>query len=287
MTNNVQIINFPKSKRETSEQESPFVKADIENGFVRVANELNLALCKTQLSDRESRLFHAIMHKTYGFNKKLDWVCYEQLAEMTNIDVTNIGKTKARLLARNMIFAEGKKVGINPVVSEWLDKPKTQKKSKPTQKKISQNRLKKKSELTYGKVGTDSDLSRNRLIQKKDTNTKDTIQKTKAHAPVFPSCIPGELWTEFLQMRKAIKKPMTEQASKRMIAKLDKLASQGINVTECVETSIINSWSDVYPPKNTKHRNSINGSAHTITAPGYQINTTIPGFEEAMAEGKL
>ncbi|MGB0895662.1 MAG: replication protein [Parashewanella sp.] len=167
MTNAAEIINFPKK-----ESKGPnYVKADTDNGYYRVANELGLALCKTQLSDRESRLLNAIMLKTFGWQKTLDWICYEQLAEMTNIDISNIGKTKTALVKRNILIVSGKKIGVNPVVSEWLNK------SKPTQNKISQNRLMEKSEPTYGKVETDSNKSQNRLTQKKDTITKDTITK--------------------------------------------------------------------------------------------------------------
>jgi phage replication O-like protein O len=163
-----EIIKFP-SKESTTER--VYVKADIDNGYYRVATELGQQLCKTQLSDRESRLINAVMLKTFGWHKVMDWVCYEQLAEMTNIDVSNIGKTKAALVKRNILIASGKKLGMNPVVSEWLNK------SKPTQNKKSQNRLTKESKPTYEKVETDSKTGRNRLTQKKDTITRDTITK--------------------------------------------------------------------------------------------------------------
>jgi phage replication O-like protein O len=163
-----EIIKFP-SKESTAER--VYVKADIDNGYYRVATELGQQLCKTQLSDRESRLINAVMLKTFGWHKVMDWVCYEQLAEMTNIDVSNIGKTKAALVKRNILIASGKKLGMNPVVSEWLNK------SKPTQNKKSQNRLTKESKPTYEKVETDSKTGRNRLTQKKDTITRDTITK--------------------------------------------------------------------------------------------------------------
>ncbi len=174
------IINFPKQE---SASEREYVKADIENGYYRIATELGQQLCKTQLSDRESRLINAVMLKTFGWQKVTDWVCYEQLAEMTNIDVSNIGKTKAALVKRNILIVSGKKIGVNPVVSEWLNK------SKPTQNKKSQNRLTKESKPTYEKVETDSKTGQNRLTQKKDTITKDTITKDIIETPKKPALV--------------------------------------------------------------------------------------------------
>ena len=55
---------------------------------------------------------------------------------------------------------------------------------------------------------------------------------------------------EFIQMRKLIKKPMTEVAIKRLLKKLDKLAIDDDSKIEILGNSIINSWSDIYGLKN-------------------------------------
>jgi len=160
MTNVAKVIKFPE--KEPKPQEIAVVKADTDNGYYRVAKELGLALCSTQLSDRESRIVHTVMLKTFGWQKSFDWICYEELSELTNIAVTNIAKVKSSLVKRKILITQGKKIGINPVVSEWENK---EIKTKP----LSQNRLKSKSEPTYEKVRTDSNVSQNRCTQKKDT----------------------------------------------------------------------------------------------------------------------
>ena len=156
MANNAKIINFPE--REAEPQEQLIVKADIDKGFYKVARELGQALCKTVLSDRESRLLEAVKLKTWGFNKAMDWVCNEQLAELTDISLSNISKVKRSLLNRKILLKDGKKIGINPVISEW------QKKSEPTIKKSEQTLQ--KSESTTGVVSSDPH-------KRKDTITKD------------------------------------------------------------------------------------------------------------------
>lgn len=120
MNNTAQIVNFPQQKDEQQHQGHDYVKADTDNGYYRVANELGLALCKVHLSDRESRLVQAIMLKTFGWQKATDWVCNSQLSELTDIGITHISSIKKALKDRNIIITDGRKIGINPVVSQWL-----------------------------------------------------------------------------------------------------------------------------------------------------------------------
>lgn len=204
MTNTAQIIKFP-DKQITQGRE--YVKADTDNGYYRVANELGLALCKVRLSDRESRLVHAVMIKTFGWQKGMDWICYDQLSELTGIDVTNIGKTKTALVKRNIFLVDGKKIGINPVVSQWGNK------SKPTQKsksEISLNRLTNKSKPTLEEVETDSVLSQNQLIQKKDTITRDTITIDIDKTPVSSRIKKPEQFKKFFKAYPAHRKGGTD-----------------------------------------------------------------------------
>lgn len=55
--------------------------------------------------------------------------------------------------------------------------------------------------------------------------------------------------TQFLEMRKKIKKPMTDQAMKLLTEKLDKLASDSQSKIEILNQSILGNWSSVYPLK--------------------------------------
>lgn len=56
---------------------------------------------------------------------------------------------------------------------------------------------------------------------------------------------------EFEEMRKSIKKPMTDVARKRLIRELQKLAGEDVQkMIEILDQSILNSWAGVYPIKN-------------------------------------
>lgn len=56
-------------------------------------------------------------------------------------------------------------------------------------------------------------------------------------------------FNDFMEMRKAIKKPMTERAITNMIAKLKKLSTDEYVQADILDQSINNSWQDVYPLK--------------------------------------
>lgn len=152
------------------------VKADLEDGYLRLSNTLVDALCRTKLSDRESRVVFAVIRRTYGYGKATDWVSYSQIEEMTDIDTDNVSRVIGGLLKRNVLIKDGKKIGVNPTVSSWTDKPAKAK----TVNSDSKNSL---SILAVKPVNSDSETvysdSKNcldRPPQKKDINTKE-IQK--------------------------------------------------------------------------------------------------------------
>ena len=56
---------------------------------------------------------------------------------------------------------------------------------------------------------------------------------------------------DFIEMRKNIKKPMTLQALKRLLNKLDKFTANDDIKIEILDQSILNNWTDIYQLKNT------------------------------------
>ena len=70
MANTAEIFNFPVPD---AAQKEPRV-ADLDDGYTRIANELLEAVMLAGLTQHQLLVFLAVMRKTYGFNKKLDWV---------------------------------------------------------------------------------------------------------------------------------------------------------------------------------------------------------------------
>lgn len=66
---------------------------------------------------------------------------------------------------------------------------------------------------------------------------------------VLPDWINPDIWKAYLDMRKTIKKPMTEYAKKLAIGKLDGYRKKGIDIDAVINQSVLQNWTDLYEPK--------------------------------------
>jgi phage replication O-like protein O len=94
----------------------------LENGYTKIANELLEAICRIRLSDYEHRVVLMVIRKTYGYNKKEDWISLKQLSEETEIKLPHISRTIKKLLNRNIIAKQKRKVSIQKDYEKWLPK---------------------------------------------------------------------------------------------------------------------------------------------------------------------
>ena len=125
MSNTAEIINLfeqdlPENQPEVKQEGVRYVKAHTKNGFLKEASLICEMLCITDFNERQQKIFSAIKRKTWGFNKSVDWISNEQLAEMTKIHKSHVSEVKSSLVNRNILIKRGNKIGINPVVSEWI-----------------------------------------------------------------------------------------------------------------------------------------------------------------------
>ncbi|HLW51266.1 MAG TPA: hypothetical protein VKW06_00355 [Candidatus Angelobacter sp.] len=97
-----------------------------------------------------------------------------------------------------------------------------------------------------------------------------TKKTPKAQAPfVLPDWIPQESWDGFEEMRKKIRKPMTDRARGMVITELFKLKNRGHPAGEVLDQSTRNCWQDVYELKEKRSNDSGNGN-HKSAAAGRQ-----------------
>ncbi|WP_369606247.1 replication protein [Serratia marcescens] len=98
--------------------------ADTDDGYTRIANELLNSIMSNNFTVRQMKLLLAVIRKTYGFNKKFDWISGEQFSEMTGMPRTRCSSTKTELLNMKVLITDGRKVGINKVISDWcIERP--------------------------------------------------------------------------------------------------------------------------------------------------------------------
>jgi phage replication O-like protein O len=148
------------------------VKADLDDGYLRLSNTLVDKLCMTSITGRQFRVLMAIIKKTYGFNKKTDWISASQICELMNYEgaSTHISADIRELKRRNIIVGEGVRIGPNSIVSEWILLPKkTNNKDITPDRKRSHKEPKTVTPLTESGHNND----RKRSTQKKDNTTKE------------------------------------------------------------------------------------------------------------------
>jgi len=107
--------------------------------------------------------------------------------------------------------------------------------------------------VVSGQVGPDvqkSTSGRPVPINKKQTNKEKVNQKEKTKTPL-PAWLSEELWEDFKEHRKLLRKPLTPLAATRILKTLNEVAADysEAEARQCLDTSIANGWLGVFPPK--------------------------------------
>ena len=89
-----------------------------------------------------------------------------------------------------------------------------------------------------------------KTIQDNESFIDPLPPKPKKPIEVLPEWLPEELWKNFVDHRRAIKKPMGDKAKSLAIATLTKLRDQGNDPRTVIETSIFRGWSGLFAVKN-------------------------------------
>ena len=168
--------------------------AQLEDGFTRVANELLDAVMASGLSETELCVVLAVWRKTYGYNKKMDWVSNDQLEQMIAKHHTHCSTAKNQLVAKKVLVQEGRSVGMNTSIIEWktkingfcktLAKPAKDSLAEVANKALAESA---KETLAEGAKDDGETLAESAFETKQDLlTTKDNIQKTINNTPQPP-----------------------------------------------------------------------------------------------------
>ena len=151
-----------------------------EKGFIKIAsgkqgNDILMALISANLTSTEYQIVLVVMRKTWGWNKKQDWISYSQFMKITGKSRISIWAALKKLVKQNILVKQtelGKMTlyQVNKDFESWVLVKKS--------KLVKVDKLVKKTEQT-------SKVDLTRLVKKteptKDIITKDTIQKKYAH----------------------------------------------------------------------------------------------------------
>lgn len=275
MANTAEVIKFPVP--ELAQQENRM--ADLDNGYLRLANQIQDALCIVELSGREFRVLNAIVRLTYGWSKKEDRITNSLIADKTRLAVKHVSEAVLSLAYRNIIkmrrIGQTRYIGINTCLDKWAyTKPKCAKCpvnfSQPelvTQViTIPENR---DTNFTIKTIpeNRDNHPQNQGEVSLKTGNTKDIIPKTNIK-PITPSnpprgkdkfdplsiLVPEWLnpiaWEEWVAYRKQSGKPIkTELTVTKAFKLLRECLDEGHNPVDVINTSIANGYQGLFKPK--------------------------------------
>lgn len=255
MANTAEVINFPVPVVALQELRV----ADLDDGFTRIANELLEAVMHAGLSQHQLLVFMAVMRKTYGFNKKSDWVSNEQLSELTGILPHKCSAAKSVLVKRGILTHTGRVIGINKTVSEWSSLPVKGTEKKPYLKKVTLPESGKKSLPESGNAYYPNQ------VNTKDKHTKDNKDNINnppkspravsfdALAVQLPDWLSAEIWSSWVAYRRDLKKPIkSQQTVTQAINLLDRCRQNGYSPDEIINQSIANGWQGLFEPKGSR-----------------------------------
>lgn len=116
------MTNVTYADFEAQKEENKINVIDLEEGYTRISNELLEGILTAGLTQHQLLVVMAIIRKTYGYNKKIDWVSNWQISELTELLPHKCSAAKSALLKRKILISSGRFVGINQCLSEWKDK---------------------------------------------------------------------------------------------------------------------------------------------------------------------
>lgn len=255
MANTAEVINFPVPVVALQELRV----ADLDDGFTRIANELLEAVMHAGLSQHQLLVFMAVMRKTYGFNKKSDWVSNEQISVLTGILPHKCSAAKSTLVKRGILTQTGRVIGINKAVSEWSSLPVKGTEKRPYLKKVTLPESGKKSLPESGNAYYPNQ------VNTKDKHTKDNKDNINnppkspravsfdASAVQLPDWLSAEIWLSWVAYRRDLKKPIkSQQTVTQAINLLDRCRLKGYSPGEIINQSIANGWQGLFEPKGAR-----------------------------------
>lgn len=181
----------------------------VENGYIRIANEIWDALVAIRISGEARQVLDFIIRKTWGWGKKVDKISLSQLCDATGLKKSSVIKARKKLVDMNMLFVTQKvndtvlTYGIIKDYRKWKPVPKkltvpksktsmTQKVNKPVPKKLP-TKDNNKDTITKNNTAGNVKIQFNRKTWAFENITQERVDRwSKAYPGV-------DIWTEILR----------------------------------------------------------------------------------------
>jgi phage replication O-like protein O len=83
------------------------------SGYTKVDNAVLENLCQTKLSSNQTMVLFAIIRRTLGFHKAMNYVAQTEIAKMTKLDRRLVNRAIQELKKLDVISSDGKYIGLS------------------------------------------------------------------------------------------------------------------------------------------------------------------------------
>jgi phage replication O-like protein O len=90
-----------------------------ENGFTPIAHELFQAFYSCKMTEYERVIVMHLWRKTYGWDKKEDWISNSQFSEETGVPRPHVTRTLNELKRKKIVTSSGNKLSVNKHYDNW------------------------------------------------------------------------------------------------------------------------------------------------------------------------
>lgn len=87
--------------------------------FTKISNEILEVLPLVKWTVAERAILDVVIRKTYGYNKKVDWIANSQFVLLTGMYKQHTSRTVQGLLDKKVLYKVGKKIGIQKDYERW------------------------------------------------------------------------------------------------------------------------------------------------------------------------
>lgn len=234
-----------------------------------------------KISDAACKIYLVICRKTRGWNKEMDSISLTQFEEITGKSRPTVVKCLKELIEVGLVvelestfhgntYKLGDETSVRMVVNFpsknillGKNQKNASKKSLPLLVKNFNYASKNFLPLLVKIFNTQSITIKNNSTKNKKINKKSSSVSEKpkaenqkifdAKSVELPNQVNRDLWNQFVDMRTSNKKPLTENAVKLILKKLE---SYGALANQSLENSIIGNYQGVFQPKQQYEQNS-------------------------------
>jgi phage replication O-like protein O len=93
----------------------------LEDGYTKIANEIMDKFCCFRIPGEVRQVVDAIVRKTYGWNKKEDWIAHSQIIAMTTLLKGSVSRGLSKAITHKLVIGSDNKLRLNKNLDEWIE----------------------------------------------------------------------------------------------------------------------------------------------------------------------